>query len=245
MRVLRPRLLLPCVLVVAGCADLLGPRHGPLVALVFDDNAAGVAELAFPLMSDRRMVGTVFVHTCSIGQPSYMGFDQLKRLQRAGWEIGAHTLTHADLTRLTPEQVRFEAAGSRAVLEANGFACSSFAIPYGHVNADIRGVLEELFDVVRDSHDRVLRRPINWHLIGMYALHQGEAPSAAMGRLDRAVRRSEDVVILGFHGISSGALPPALSYPCYDVKDLEAILDYVQRMSLRTVTLAEARELLG
>jgi peptidoglycan/xylan/chitin deacetylase (PgdA/CDA1 family) len=245
MAILRRRLLVPTVLLLAACSDPVGPRPSPLVALVFDDNAKGVAESAFPLMAERGMVGTVFVHTCSIGRPGYMDLNRLGALQEAGWEIGAHTLTHADLTQLSPERVRHEAVGSREELEAAGFSCVSFAVPYGLVNAVVREILSGLFDIVRDSRDRCLRRPIDWHRVGMYAMHPGEHPAAAMGRLDRAVRRSEDVVILGFHGVGGDEYRADVSYPCYDAEDFGVIVDYVDRMCLRTVTLTEARRLLG
>jgi peptidoglycan/xylan/chitin deacetylase (PgdA/CDA1 family) len=236
---------LPAVLLVASaCVDVVGPRSRPLVSLVFDDNALGVAEYAFPRMSGRGMVGTVFVHTCSIGRPSYMGIDELRMLRRAGWEIGAHTVSHPDLTCLTPEEVTAEAVASRARLEALGFQCRSFAVPYGLVNEAVRDVLGPLFEVVRDSRDRCLRRPIDWHLIGMYALHAGETPRSAMGRMDRAVRRSEDLVVLGFHGVTAAGGDYGVSYPCYDVSDLEAILSYIERLGLTTTTLDGARQAL-
>ncbi len=245
MGILSRHLLIPAVLLLTACGDPVGPRPVPLVAFVFDDNAQGVAEVAFPVMAERGMVGTVFVHTCSIGKPGYMDLSRLGALQGAGWEIGAHTLTHADLTQLSPEQVRHEAAGSRDELQAAGFSCTSFAVPYGLVNAVVREVLSDLFDIVRDSRDRCLRRPVDWHMVGMYAMRPGEHPAAAMGRLDRAVRRSEDVVILGFHGVGGDEYRADASYPCYDAEDFMMIIDYADRMCLRTVTLTEARCLLG
>jgi peptidoglycan/xylan/chitin deacetylase (PgdA/CDA1 family) len=243
MRVLITLLLL--VVTGAGCSDVTGPRVRPLVVLVFDDNAQGVSEHAFPRMSSRGMVGTVFVHTCSIGHSSYMGIDDLEVLRNGGWEVGAHTMTHPDLTRMTSEEIREEALGSRQVLERHGFPCRSFAVPYGLVNQKVREVVEPLFDIVRYSDDRPVRRPVNWHYLGMYALHSGESPRFAMGRLDRAVRRCEDLVVLGFHSISVQGGDCAASYPCYDAADFETILDHIEHLGLPTATLTEARGAIG
>jgi len=71
----------------------------------------------------------------------------------AGFEVGAHTLTHPRLTSLSPEDARHEIAGSRARLEdVTGTRVESFCYPYGAFNAEhVRLVHEAGFSFARTT----------------------------------------------------------------------------------------------
>jgi len=63
----------------------------------------------------------------------------LRALHAAGVEIGAHTVTHRDLTALPPVEAREELAASRAALEAIVQApVTSAAYPYGAADGAVR-----------------------------------------------------------------------------------------------------------
>lgn len=70
--------------------------HDPAMAMV-ESIVATLGEAAFP------------------GR-AHLDWDELRRLRSAGLELGAHTRTHALLTRLPPERVASEIAGSLADL---------------------------------------------------------------------------------------------------------------------------------
>lgn len=62
----------------------------------------------------------------------------------AGWEIGAHTLTHPRLAGLPAARAAHEMAASKAELERRlGTAVSSFAYPYGDLNAETKRLAAE------------------------------------------------------------------------------------------------------
>ncbi|MCH7344170.1 polysaccharide deacetylase family protein [Pelomonas sp. CA6] len=68
-----------------------------------------------------------------------MDLDQLRRLQRAGMEIGAHTVNHPILATLTPAQARSEMAEGKAQLEQWLDApVRLFAYPNGRPDQDYR-----------------------------------------------------------------------------------------------------------
>ncbi len=125
----------------------------PTMAITFDDAFASVLEIAFPLMSARGLVGTVFVVTdyAESGRPiDWLSLDssrvdrrevrglswaELEQLARAGWEVGSHTRTHPRLTRLDDDALAAELCESRAACEhALGRPCNSLAYPYGDVD---------------------------------------------------------------------------------------------------------------
>jgi peptidoglycan/xylan/chitin deacetylase (PgdA/CDA1 family) len=62
------------------------------------------------------------------------------------FEIGAHTLTHPDLTRLPPDRVRQEILESKARIEDGiGAPVSSFAYPFGRFDDRSVAVVTEHF----------------------------------------------------------------------------------------------------
>lgn len=68
----------------------------------------------------------------SFGQPEW-GNQKLQMLVNWGMEVGSHTMGHADLGKLSTEDVRRELATSQAALEAAlpGYKVVSLAAPYG------------------------------------------------------------------------------------------------------------------
>lgn len=124
-----------------------GPDANDAVAITFDDAIESFGTIAAPLLLDAGLPVTVFVVSDRIGltnrwpgEPAshgvpempLLGWDDLARLAGRGVDIGAHTRTHADLTRLSPEQVADEVGGSAEDIERNlGIRARSFAYPYG------------------------------------------------------------------------------------------------------------------
>jgi peptidoglycan/xylan/chitin deacetylase (PgdA/CDA1 family) len=114
-----------------------------LVALSFDDGMDDNHEYVLPILRERRLRATVFVTTGLIGKPNpWMGHDsgarmmteaELRDLVQAGFEIGAHTVTHRNLAELDYESCLYEMIESRTALEALlGIRVRTFAYPYCH-----------------------------------------------------------------------------------------------------------------
>ncbi|HTM58543.1 MAG TPA: polysaccharide deacetylase family protein [Candidatus Udaeobacter sp.] len=63
-------------------------------------------------------------------------WDELGSLAARGMEVGAHTLTHPLLTRLSPERQDAEIGGSAAMIRSKlGVECAGFAFPGGDYDA--------------------------------------------------------------------------------------------------------------
>lgn len=115
-------------------------------ALTFDDGLGDnlrLLELGVP--------ATVFVVTGWIGSthPDAPGArmlteDGVRALHAAGIEIGAHTVTHPDLTRLTRSEAAHELGDSRQRLEELvGAPVTVAAYPYGRANEETFAACEE------------------------------------------------------------------------------------------------------
>ena len=108
------------------------------VALTFDDGYADNYEVAFPLLQRYGTVGTFFVATGLIGQPGYMTWDQLAEMGAAGMAIEAHSISHADLTKIAPDQLVRELAAPKQELEARlGRPCRFLAYPAGRFDSAV------------------------------------------------------------------------------------------------------------
>jgi peptidoglycan/xylan/chitin deacetylase (PgdA/CDA1 family) len=67
------------------------------------------------------MTATVYVITDrpAGGDPSFLDWPELRRLDALGFDIGSHTIHHVPLGRVPPGEAYAELAGSRAALQAH------------------------------------------------------------------------------------------------------------------------------
>lgn len=107
------------------------------VAITFDDNYQGFFDNAWPLLSERRIPVTMYVHTdfvgSSQGRPK-MTWDTLKELLKSGhFIVGSHTESHPeDFSKLTELEQDAELAGSKEKLESNlGIKINHLSWPIG------------------------------------------------------------------------------------------------------------------
>jgi peptidoglycan/xylan/chitin deacetylase (PgdA/CDA1 family) len=129
------------------------------VALTFDDGYRNFLSSALPLLQEFRMPATVFVVSGRCGgyndwpslstiQPrlKLMDWTEIQEISQAGVAIGAHTVTHANLTALPERQAVQEIRDSRSAIEDRiGLPVDTFAYPYGATSAAVRGIASQVF----------------------------------------------------------------------------------------------------
>jgi peptidoglycan/xylan/chitin deacetylase (PgdA/CDA1 family) len=109
------------------------------LAVTFDDGDRSVLEHAFSVLSELGVPGTAFVAAGTVGAPGLLGWDELRLLANAGWEIGSHSVTHACLTDVDDAALEEELRASRELIEAQlGVPCRSIAYPYGESDERVR-----------------------------------------------------------------------------------------------------------
>ncbi|MBI1354743.1 MAG: polysaccharide deacetylase family protein [Acidobacteria bacterium] len=133
----------------------------PALSLTFDDGFANFYTQAFPALSDFRLKATVFLvagYGGGVsdwpGQPGefrsrdLLTWSKIAELQKAGVQIGAHSMTHPSLTRLPFDKAREEVLGSKRALEDRiGEPVTTFAYPYGAENEPLRRLVAENFEI--------------------------------------------------------------------------------------------------
>jgi peptidoglycan/xylan/chitin deacetylase (PgdA/CDA1 family) len=158
------------------------------VALTFDDGYENFAEAALPVLAQYRISATVFVVSGLCGESNvWCGARSgpIPRLRLMNWEtirslpaelvsLGAHSVSHADLARLTPAEVESELRTSRIEIEQQtGRAVPFFAYPYGSVNKSVQAAAGREYELAvgtRLDHLTDNADPLNLPRIDAYYL---------------------------------------------------------------------------
>jgi len=115
------------------------------VMVTFDDGYRDVLWHAAPVLHRLHMPATEYVITgrVSNGDPSFLTWPQLVRLEKLGVTIGSHTVTHQDLALMPPSQALAELRDSRRTLEQHlGHPVQWFAYPFGAENPAVVALAE-------------------------------------------------------------------------------------------------------
>ena len=127
------------------------------VAITFDDAFLSVADHALPELSRRGLPCTIFVPVEWLGrQPGWeiegdcdrsevvVDCDRLRSLPSSLVKIGAHSLSHPFLTRISRADARREISESRRALERLiGAEVRLFAFPYGDYDDEVVAICQE------------------------------------------------------------------------------------------------------
>ena len=168
--------------------------------ICFDDCYESVYSIAASVMEQYGLTGVLYVVTeyCGrqnnwTGQPDsvprapLMSWDQIEDLASRGWQIGSHSRTHRDLTRLTLEELNDEVGMSAEVIQKRiGVKSSSFCFPYGLSNDRVRDEVRMQYDTAvgttlklasqsDDCHD--LPRIDSYYL----SVYEGDVPLSSPG----------------------------------------------------------------
>lgn len=163
------------------------------LVITFDDAYRDNYEFAAIELRKRGLPATFFIPTGFVGsnrpawwdeqssiQSEWMSWQQVRELLDHGFELGTHTITHADCGQIRGADAIREIAGAKSQLEAaTGASVRHFAFPYGDDSrmteenraivrsADYRSCLAANGGTVRpsDSPFHLKRAPINaWYM---------------------------------------------------------------------------------
>ena len=139
---------------VRGCLVAGNGFPARALGVTFDDGYRSVFTEAYPRLRELGLPATLFL---TVGETpradgrerfpprcgrEMLNWDEVAVLAGAGWEIGAHGLGHADLSRIPLEQAKREVSESRRRIEERlGTRVTAFAYPYGRSSAAVRAWL--------------------------------------------------------------------------------------------------------
>jgi peptidoglycan/xylan/chitin deacetylase (PgdA/CDA1 family) len=180
---------------------LLAARQGGLplprrpVVLTFDDGFQECADFALPLLQARGWPAIFYVVAGCAGLPAQwllerhgstwavMDWVTTQRVQAAGAQCGAHSLSHPRLIDLDPDDCRFQLReGRRRLEEALGRPVDHLAYPYGAYNdrIPINGQDSLLDFIVRLRTSQTWREALHASRLGHHPRSQW--PVSGQGR---------------------------------------------------------------
>jgi peptidoglycan/xylan/chitin deacetylase (PgdA/CDA1 family) len=135
------------------------------VVLTFDDGYRSFLQYAHPLLKELGFTATLFVYTDYVGSRNAVSWEDLRGLQREGFDVQLHSKTHEDMRRKPGEsevdydrRIRAELVQARILFERQlGQASRILAYPYGSHDEDVVKRLREqgytaAFDVRRQAN---------------------------------------------------------------------------------------------
>ena len=148
-------------------------------SFTFDDSFMSQYTYAVPVLDRFGFHGTFFAISGAVtdGPPQdwrYAYWWQLKQMADEGHEIGAHTMTHPDLTKIpvgdiyTPNTLNYELYRSKELIEKNipGYKCISLAYPYCTFNDTVEEIASQYFESARtcgDYSEPSYVKGMNWY----------------------------------------------------------------------------------
>ncbi|HVP58465.1 MAG TPA: polysaccharide deacetylase family protein [bacterium] len=123
--------------------------YSAAMSLTFDDGQVSIYDTAYPLLASKGLVATAYIVPTWIGGLGYLSWQQVTQLQAGGWDIGSHSLTHRDLTKVDSLTLDFELRESKAQLQARGFSAKHFAVPYGVCNWTVINAVKQYYQSCR------------------------------------------------------------------------------------------------
>ncbi|MBI2113126.1 MAG: polysaccharide deacetylase family protein [Candidatus Wildermuthbacteria bacterium] len=213
-----------------------------LVSLNFDDGSKSAYQNAIPILNQAGFKSDQFIVSAYTGQafPAYANTQEMLAMQEQGHVIGAHTRTHADLTKLSPDEARAEIEGSRNDLLSMGAdPVSSFAYPFGSYNETVKQIVKDAGFIAGRSSDG----GYNEKTQDIFALKRQPMTNTttllqAKGYIDKALADFTWVILL-FHEVSTTnntySITPSL---------FQEIVDYLKQKDVSPITVSQGIQLM-
>ena len=132
-------------LLAGSVVGIATPAHAAIsktvVSLTFDDGNDNQLA-AEQVLKANGLVGTFFITTSWIDQPSWLTQANLHSIAADGNEIGGHTVTHPDLTTLSTSAATAEVCNGKSTLTGWGFAVTDFAYPFAAQNSSVQSIVK-------------------------------------------------------------------------------------------------------
>jgi peptidoglycan/xylan/chitin deacetylase (PgdA/CDA1 family) len=125
------------------------------IIITFDDGYESVYRYALPMMKEHGFKGVVFIPVQYIGKENnwdiqffnkkykHLNIEQLLSLQKAGFEIASHGMTHRDFTELNAATLENEILRSKSILSRLiQKEVISICYPFGQFNDAIKDIVK-------------------------------------------------------------------------------------------------------
>ena len=144
------------VITLGEFCDFLQYRHSlpeRSVVITIDDGYRSAYDIAYPILNEFGFKAALFIYTNYVGiSEGAITWDQLREIKARGFEVGAHTVTHCDLTKAEEgeddqaylERIRRELMVSKQIINEELKQDTVYlAYPYSNYNQRVLHIAEE------------------------------------------------------------------------------------------------------
>ena len=157
-----------------------------------------------------------------------------------GYEFGSHTVTHADLTTKTTQEIHYELGESKKIIESKGLICNNFYVPFGRYTTEVLDIAKKYYRSVRTSNNGYNKPPIPTFSLKSYWLDppntNGETLEEFKAYVDTC-KADNSMLIFGFH---TGTVDRAFMENIVDV-----LIKYAKSIGVEIMTLDKALDNIG
>lgn len=228
---------------------------GGIVTITFDDGGMTQYRNGLRIAKAYGLPGTIFVPTAFISEAStdagkewVMNWDEIREFRDAGWEIGAHGVSHLRLTDLTPTEVDREVEEPIGVIqEETGIEPVSFSSPYGAFDDETIWRIMESYYYHLSWKGHGGRNPIaaiDRRYIGRFEVTNDMNSARVCGEMVRAAQNDIWLVLL-FHGIVD-ADPQDYEVAAWQFEEVVACASLLaEKQVIQVLTIKDAMEAIG
>ena len=120
------------------------PSRATHVEITTDRSDSSIYSEFFLTLREHGLTATVFILPLEVGSDDALTWPQIVEMDRAGFIIGSHSLTHTWLSELTDGEVRCELCYSKALIEEKlGHTITALAYPYGAFDGRVKRIAEQ------------------------------------------------------------------------------------------------------
>jgi PKD repeat protein len=220
--------------------DITTTANEDPVVITFDDGLESTYTIAFPIMQQYGIKGTVYVVPSWIGAPGYLTLAQLTALHNAGWTIASHTWDHPALPTLTTAQITTELQTAINWLNNNGFADGAYhlAYPFGQYNNNVLQVASNLGIKTARTVEWGTISPndnIDYLQLPIILMRSDTTRNDWQSELDASIAQGGTAIFL-FHDIVTGN-PNILED--VTVANFRTVIEYIAQTGVKTETISQ------
>jgi peptidoglycan/xylan/chitin deacetylase (PgdA/CDA1 family) len=218
------------------------PFNRGIVSVTLDDGWANQYANARPVLNSLGLKSTYYIISGEMNDaPAYMTTTQVKQLYADGNEIGDHTVTHPDLTKLTTAKITAEMANSQTALQnLIGAPVTSFAYPYGAYNTSTINIGKTYFSSQR-SVDRGLNTHDNLDVtkLKIFEVDATNTTAEVQQQINDAIAQKAWLILV-YHEIATTPAEPDDAQYTIKPADFAAQMNYLKNSGVSVQTVKSA-----
>lgn len=212
-----------------------------IISLTFDDGHKSTYDNVAPILEKDNIKSTHYIVGGRVGVQGFVGESEIKSLASGGNEIGAHTISHRDLTSLTEIELKNELEKPKADLaKIISSPINTFSYPFGLYNENVKAAVQSTGYTASVSSDGGINNNDN---LDQYALKRISVRSnTSLDTLKNLMDSSASLnswMIMTFHRVDD-----TISDFSIPVSKFQSIVDYAKNVGSKITTVSEGLSLL-